>query len=196
MPGRGSALPLAAVALVGCGDGGDRAAQTPPPKPQLFGDGPRFRPEPLSVAVKRARPVRSMRCERRERERFVAFVEIFVDGRVVMIPAGIGIAPPHGRDGAYVRGGRCHYPIRTRAPTGLLEIEHGTRPTLGDLFALWGKPLSSRRVLSFEGPVRAYAGSRRVAGDPRAIRLGPHAVVTLETGRYVRPHASYAFPPG
>jgi hypothetical protein len=137
-----------------------------------------------------------MRCERRARKRYLAHLETFVDGRVVLMPAGIGVAPRHLRDGAYVRGGRCDYPMRTREPTGLIEIEHGRRPTVGVLFDLWGKRLSSGRVLAFTGRVRAYVGSRRVDGDPRRIRLAPHAVVTLETGRYVRPHASYAFPPG
>ena len=59
---------------------------------------------------------------------------------------------------------------------------------------MWGQPLSRGRVLSFDGRVRAYAGSRRVTGDPRRIVLSRHAVVTLEIGRYVRPHANYVFP--
>jgi hypothetical protein len=110
------------------------------------------------------------------------------------MPAGIGIAPPHARDGAYVTRGRCDYALRTREPTGLIEIAHGTTPTLGDLFAVWGQPLTRRRVLSFQGRVIAYVGAERYRGDPRDIRLVPHAVVTLEIGRYVRPHASYVFP--
>jgi hypothetical protein len=136
-----------------------------------------------------------MRCERRARRRYLAHVETFVDGRVVLMPAGIGIAPAHRRDGAYVRGGRCDYPLRTREPTGIVEVERGARPTLGDLFDVWGQPLSHRRVLSFRGRVNAFVGSGRVGGDPRRIGLGPHVVVTLEIGRYVRPHANYVFPP-
>src|SRR3954471_2769304 len=197
MPKVDQAVIICAIALVGCGDGGDQAAQAPPPKPQLFGDGPRFRPTPYGHAAKHARPIDGMRCERRRRPSYLAFVETFVNGRVVMMPAGIGIAPPHGRDGAYVRHGRCEYPVRTREPTGKVEVaaDSGARRTLGDLFAVWGQPLSPSRVLSFEGRVRAYVGSRRVSGDPRRIVFGPHAVVTLEIGRYVRPHAKYVFPP-
>ncbi|MFL5780690.1 MAG: hypothetical protein ACJ760_05190 [Thermoleophilaceae bacterium] len=196
MTKRAHPLLLAAIALVGCGgDGGDQAAQAPPPKPQSFGHGPRFRPKPYGHAARHARPIDGMRCERRRGASYLAFVETFVDGRVVMMPAGIGIAPPHGRDGAYVRHGRCEYPLRTREPTGKLEIDRGSRPTLGDLFAVWGQPLSRRRVLSFHGRVRAYVGSRRVSGYTRRIVLGPHAVVTLEIGRYVPPHANYVFPP-
>jgi len=119
-----------------------------------------------------------------------------VNGRVVLMPGGIGIAPPQVRRGAFVVRGRCEYPLRTREPTGIVEVAAGTRATLGDLFAIWGQPLSRRRVLSFRGPVVAYVGSRRYAGDPHAIPLRPRAVVTLEIGRYVRPHAEYVFPPG
>lgn len=116
--------------------------------------------------------------------------------RVVLMPAGIGIAPPHLRHGAFVVGGRCEYALRTREPTGVVEVTRGTSATLGDLFAIWGQPLSGRRVLSFRGAVRAYVGRARFAGDPRAIPLRPHATITLELGRYVRPHSPYAFPAG
>jgi hypothetical protein len=32
-------------------------------------------------------------------------------------------------------------------------------------------------------------------GDPARIRLRRHAVIVLELGSHVPPHASYAFPP-
>ena len=124
-----------------------------------------------------------MRCEPRRGARDLAHLEIFVRGRVVLIPRGIG------------RGRGCDYPLRTTEPTGLVEVERGARRTLGDLFAIWGQPLGRHRVLSFRGALRAYVGSRQNRGDPRAIELRDHAVVTLEIGRYVRPHASYVFPP-
>jgi hypothetical protein len=182
-----------ALLMAGCGGGGE-APTAPPREPPLFGEGPRFAPRPYGAAVRRTRPVDGMRCERRPRGRYLAHLEIFVDGRVVRMPAGIGIAPPHRRDRAHVRGGRCDYPLRTTEPTGLIEIERGTRPTLGDLFAIWGQPLSRTRLLSFRGSVVAFVGARRFAGDPRDIALERHAVVTFEIGRYVRPYANYVFP--
>src|SRR6185312_8217339 len=57
--------------------------------------------------------------------------------------------------GAYVRGGRCSYAVRTSEPTGLLELRRGARLTLGDLFAVWGQPLGPRRLGAFRAPVRA-----------------------------------------
>ena len=83
-------------------------------RPELFGPGPRYRPPAFGRAVERARSVRGLRCTRSRPARFLAHVEIFVDGRVVLMPAGIGIAPPHIRRGAFVVSGRCDYPLRSR----------------------------------------------------------------------------------
>ena len=51
--------------------------------------------------------------------RFRVHLELFARGLVLLVPAGIGVAPPVERDGAYVLGGRCLYPLRTREPTGV-----------------------------------------------------------------------------
>ena len=184
-----------AVLVTGCGGRTEKRSPAPP-RPELFGPGPRYRPPAFGRAVERARSVRGLRCTGSRPARFLAHVEIFVDGRVVLMPAGIGIAPPHVRRGAFVVSGRCDYPLRTREPTGLVEVAPSPQLTLGDLFAVWGQPLSSRRVLSFRRPVMAFVGRGRVAGDPRRIELRPHLVVTVEVGRYVRPHFPYVFPPG
>jgi hypothetical protein len=114
-------------------------------------------------------------------------LELFAQRRVVLIPPGIGVAPPRTRTGAYVRGGRCSYPLRTREPTGVIEVRVRPRAmTLGQFFAIWGQPLRGR----------AYVDGRRWRGDPRRIPLGRHAQIVLEVGGYVRPHARYGFPPG
>jgi hypothetical protein len=122
-------------------------------------------------------------------------LELFAARRVVLVAPGVGVAPPRRRDGAYVRGGRCTYPVFTREPTGLVEVETGGRPkTLGDLFAVWGQPLGKRRMAGFKGEVSAFVAGRRQHADPRAIRLTPRAQIVLEVGGYVRPHATYRFP--
>jgi hypothetical protein len=58
--------------------------------------------------------------------------------------------------------------------------------TLGRFFAIWGQPLRGR----------AYVNGRPWRGDPRRIPLERHAQIVLEVGGYVRPHATYRFPPG
>ena len=116
-----------------------------------------------------------------------AHIELFVRGRVVLLPAGVGIAPPVRQDGAYVRGGRCRYPVWTDEPTGLIAVTGDRR--LRDLAALWTPLLAGR--------VRAFVGGRRWRGDPGAIPLRRHAQIVLESGRpLVAPHATYRFPAG
>ena len=122
----------------------------------------------------------------------VAHVELFVDGRVVLLPPGIGVAGAR-RDGPVVVGGRCAYPVRTLDPTGVLFLDREDL-TLGHLFALWGRPLTPGRLLDRAGSVRAYVAGRRYAGDVRTVPLRDRAQIVVEVGRYVRPHATYTFP--
>jgi hypothetical protein len=122
----------------------------------------------------------------------VAHVELFVDGRVVLLPPGIGV---HGaeRDGAVVMDGRCAYPVRTLDPTGVLFLDR-TDLTLQAVFALWGRRLAPDGLLGRDGRVEAFVGGRRWAGDVRNIPLHDRAQIVVEVGRHVRPHARYTFP--
>ncbi len=128
----------------------------------------------------------------------LAHVELFARGRVLTLPAGIGMAPPLVRHGAYVRGARCSYALRTTAPTGVIEVAVGHTWTIGHLFRLWGQPLSRTRLAGFRagaGPgVRAWIGGRRWRGDVRRIPLARHAQVVIEIGPYVPPHSRFTFP--
>jgi hypothetical protein len=127
-------------------------------------------------------------------------VELFAEGRGVVLPAGIGVAPPLRREGAFVRSGRCEYPLRTHAPTGVVEVAGRNPATLADLFAVWGQPLGARRLAGFAARpgapgVTAYVNGRRV-GDGRSARLLPHAQVVVVIGPRVPVHARYRFPRG
>ena len=124
-------------------------------------------------------------------------VELFANRHVVVIPAGIGVFRPL-LAGAFVRAGRCYYPLVTLDPTGVVEIAVFDDPvTLGTLFELWGQRLSSTRLAGFAGHrVRAFVDGRAVPGDPAAIRLRRHDEVVLETSGSVVPHASYQFAGG
>jgi hypothetical protein len=123
-------------------------------------------------------------------------IELFARRQVVIVPAGIGVAPPVTHDGAAIRGGRCSYPVRTLEPTGVVEFDPTRRPTVDDLFAVWGRRLSRSQLLSFRGHLRAYVGGRRRLGSPGKIPLGRHAEVVLEVGGYVPPHRLFLFGPG
>jgi hypothetical protein len=160
----------------------------PDVKPWPIGVGPGFRPAAAPARVLRGEPVGRFRCARDVRPRYGAHLELFVRRRVLLVPAGVGIA----------RRARCTYPLRTREPTGVIEIRSGTRATLGDLFRLWGQPLGPRRIAGFSStaPLLAFVGGKPWHGDARAIPLTRHAQIVLELGGYVPPHPRYLFADG
>lgn len=192
-----AAAVLAALAA-GCGEQ-ERPAPAParalPPqdlRPVPIGRGPRFRP---AAAPRDGRPVAGLRCGGPAR-RFGVHLELFAAGRVVVVPAGIGVPPPFVREGAFVRAGGCRYAVSTTEPTGVLEVVHGTRASLGDLFELWGARLSPYALAGFRGRVRAFVDGRRVRTDPRAIALRHHAQVVLAVGPDVPVHSAFGFRAG
>jgi hypothetical protein len=201
---RPSSILLAALALAGaagatgCGAAPeDRPAAAPVPRAVPIGRAARFRPPATpTAAVRRRAPVRGLRCGPPDGRRFGVHLELFAAGRVVVVPAGIGIAAPARREGAYVVPRSCRYAISTVEPTGVLELAAGTHARLGDLFALWGRPLGPRRLAGFRGHVRAWVDGRRHAGDPRAIALTPHRQIVLAVGRAVPVHAAFTFRAG
>lgn len=166
-------IPLAFAVIAIGGD--------PSVHPWPIGPGPRYRPPARTLD---GRPVGPLRCASGGRT-FRVHVEVFVNRRVVIVPAGIGHAS------------RCDYPIRTRTPIGVLEVARRTRTTVGDLFRLWGQPLMRHRIASFRSPlpVRAYVAGKRVHGDAGNVPLTPKAQIVIELGAYVPPHRSFLFPP-
>ena len=164
-----------------------------------IGVGPRYHPPATPAQVLRGDLVGGLRC-RADGARFGVHVELFAHGRVVIVPAGIGVAAPRRRVGAFVRPRGCSYAVRTLGPTGVLEVRRDARLTLGRLFAVWGQPLSATRLAGFStrrsAPVRAYVAGRRRRGRLGAIPLTRHAQIVLELGRFVPPHRSFRFPRG
>ncbi|HTZ88178.1 MAG TPA: hypothetical protein VMB05_16050 [Solirubrobacteraceae bacterium] len=161
------------------------------------GRGGRYRPPPTAATVAKALPVDAMRCGSK-RTIGAAHLEVFANGHVVVIAAGIGVAPPLRRHGAYVLGGRCTYPLHTLEPTGLVLIADGPARTLGNLFDLWGQPLASQAVAGFRAPaghpVAVFIDGARWSGPPAAAPLSAGAQITVELGEHVTPHARYEFP--
>lgn len=123
-------------------------------------------------------------------------LDVFVHGRHVTVPAGIGID---------VAGGFIS-PIHTHDATGIVHVESPDVRTftLGELFGVWGVRLSKQCLGGYcaRGPdrLRVYVGGRPFTGDPGVLPLAPHAeiVVAFGTpGELPRPlPARYAFPAG
>jgi hypothetical protein len=152
--------------------------------------------QPIGRQARAGPPIGHLRCEAPQPPAAAIHIELFARGHVVIVPAGIGVAPPRRRSGAYVTGGRCRYPLWTSEPTGLVHL---SRPglKLGDLFAIWGQPLSRERLARWRGAVRAYVGGLRWRCDPAAIPLKHHTQIVVQAGKPVlRPHADYRFPAG
>jgi hypothetical protein len=115
------------------------------------------------------------------RPTFAVHLELFANGRAIVIPAGIG---------------GCSDPARTRLPIGVIEVARSAKLDLGGFFRIWRRPLSANRLLSFRArePVRAYVDGRRVDGPVGRIPLRPGSQIVVELGGYVPPHPSFLFP--
>jgi hypothetical protein len=152
----------------------------------------------LSGVVRSRAPVGGLRCTRRHPAQYGVHLELFAYRLVIPVSAGIGVAPPVRRSGAYVVSGGCEYPLRTLEPTGVVRIDRDFRraPSLGALFALWGQPLSRGALAGFRGQVLAFVDGRRWRGQPGTIPLRRHAQIVLEIDGALPPHQSYEFPPG
>jgi hypothetical protein len=139
-------------------------------------------------------------CQRSLGPRVGAHVEVFGADRVVILPAGIGTAPPRRLLAGRISEARCYGDLVTLDPTGVVLIRSGSQLELSDLFRAWGQPLSSRRLASFAAPagdsVAVFVDGRRWPGSPGRVPLRRHAEIVLEVGSYVPPHPGYTFPPG
>jgi hypothetical protein len=168
-------------------------SRVPVPVPVPTGRRSAFRLAPRARSL-HGQPIDGLACRAAAGQRVQAHIELFAYGRVMPIPPGIGMAPPLLRRGAHVLRGRCSYPVRTTEPTGVLELRARPTVSLGELFDIWGQPLSSTRLAAFRGSVRAYIAGRRWRGDPRAVPIVRHGVIAIEVGEAIQPHPSYRFP--
>jgi hypothetical protein len=170
------------------------ARQMPVPTP--IGVTAGYRVPPATAATRRGDPVAGFVCRTGSGHGFSVHVELFVHGRVLLLPAGIGIAAPfHEADGVVTPLG-CSYPFFTLDPTGVINITAGTPSTLADVFRIWHQPLTRHRLLGFRSrrPLTAFVDGRRWHGDPGRIPLRPRSEIVVELGRLVAPHSSYVFP--
>jgi hypothetical protein len=153
---------------------------TPPPVyPWPIGVGAAYHP---TAQQRDGDAIGSFRCTKTGAT-FAVHVELFAERRVAIVPPGIGTGP------------QCTYPLHTTAPTGVVHVARRGL-TLGDLFRVWGRRLSSSQLLSFKGTVSVFVGGKRWRGEPDAVPLTKHAQIVVETGGYVAPHPSYLFSKG
>ncbi|HKF16650.1 MAG TPA: hypothetical protein VKF14_05585 [Candidatus Dormibacteraeota bacterium] len=156
------------------------------------------RPSPTAAT---GQTVDGIQCETHEQVLFHihAHLAIFVNGQEEQVPPGIGIPDPQVQQtqgGPFVASGSCFYWLHTHATDGIIHIEAPAQRTftLGNLYDIWGQPLSASRAGGDTGQVIAYVDGKRFDGDPRTIPLGAHTVIQLDVGTDV-PFRPYTFAP-
>ena len=162
--------------------------------PTPIGVGPEYRP---TAELGSGDPIGRLGCRTRG-ARYGVHLELFAHGRVVVVPAGIGLTAVRARRFGTIEPAGCSYPARTRTPTGIVEVLRGSRLRLGDLFRIWGQPLSHTRFAGFRatGPLLAFVDGRRSRLDPRAIPLTRHSRDRPRARRLRPAHTRFRFPGG
>jgi hypothetical protein len=116
-------------------------------------------------------------------------LDVFVDGRKVVVPAGLGIDISNPGVHTFTANGESSYggisppcdvpcisPLHTHDVTGVLHTESATRKdnTLGQLFVEWNVKLSATCVSTYCAPGKAvavYVNGTKSTGDPAVIPL-------------------------
>jgi hypothetical protein len=129
-----------------------------------------------------------------------AHLDVFVDGKPVVVPSGIGIKienPAVRRftepDGSVSYGGidlcneACISPLHTHDVSGIIHTESADpKPnTLGELFIEWGVPLDASCVATYcspATPIAIYIDGEPTTGDPRAIELTNQREIAIVIG--------------
>lgn len=122
-------------------------------------------------------------------------LDLYVDGRKVTVPAGIGIDPAVG-----------FAPLHTHDPSGVLHVESPTvrTYTLGQFFAVWGVRFTPSCLGGYCAgggrQLRVFVDGKPVRGDPTAITLEPHQEIVIAVGTAAQlpspVPSTYRFPPG
>jgi hypothetical protein len=122
-------------------------------------------------------------------------LDLFVDGRRVPVPAGIGIDPAVG-----------YAPLHTHDASGVIHVESPTdlTYTLGDFFAVWGVRLTPGCLGGYCAgggrQLRVYVDGRAYPGDPTTLVLAAHQELVVAFGTPAQQPSpvpsAYRFPPG
>jgi hypothetical protein len=118
-------------------------------------------------------------------EHFHVHLEIWLDGKRVTVPAGIGVGRPWGADETgFIVTGSCFAWIHTHDTTGVVHVftQVGKSDTLGQIFSVWGRPLGQGGALGFTGSVAVLVNGGAVSGDPRSVLLKNFDNIVVELG--------------
>ena len=117
---------------------------------------------------------------------FHVHLVIYLDGEKLTVPAGLGVGRPWGENPpGFIATGRCFAWIHTHDTTGVMHVftQVGRSDTLGQVFSVWGQPLSIDGALGFRGRIEVLVNGQAMDGDPRSIPLKNLSNIVLELGK-------------
>jgi hypothetical protein len=180
------ACALLALAVAGCGGGGDST--------KVSGPAPNWPAPSNPMELTRKAGLTPERAEFLEYH-VHAHLDVFFNGEPVTVPAGIGIdttnpAVVSDEQGAGLKRDcdkPCISPLHTHAPDGVLHTETKTpKPnTLGQFFVEWDVPLEADRVGKYtgaDGPLAIYVDGEVFTGDPGEIELSDGREIAIVIG--------------
>lgn len=126
-------------------------------------------------------------------------LSIFLNGKQLAVPMAIGIVNPHYASDAdkqannwpdgFAEYGNCNYATHTHDLSGKLHVEAPkyTTFTMGQIFDIWGQPLSYTNVAGITGYklrifIRDGNSFSEYTGNPKAIQMKSQREVTFILG--------------
>jgi hypothetical protein len=191
--------PWLAVALVACGTpagpSAPAASPTPPSGSSAATEHWPAPPNPMQLTVDAG-----LVPESTEYLEFHvhAHLDVFIDGRPVVVPAGIGINiedpdvirfddPGDISYGLEQCAQPCISPLHTHHASGIVHTESATPTpnTLGQFFVEWAVELTGTCVGEFcepEKPIAIYVNGQEFTGDPTTIALADRTQIAIVIG--------------
>lgn len=128
-------------------------------------------------------------------------VAVYVKGKMMRLPAGIGITAPRllekYSNGHFYDVGPydCLYWLHTHVADGIIHVESPGRKdfTLGEFFDIWNQPLGPSQVATAKGNVVVFENGKRILGNPRMTPLLAHADIQIDVGSPVVPFHEFPF---
>jgi hypothetical protein len=139
-------------------------------------------------------PVDGIYCDSLEQTAYHihAHLTIYINGKQVAIPQGIGIASDQS----------CLYWLHTHANNGVLHIEAPRKvsPTLGNFLDVWGQSFRQsgfQNELASSADWTVYIDGKKVTSDFNKLVLQPHMVITIAyNSPGITPDTSYNWQSG
>lgn len=206
------------VFAVSCG-GDDKSATEPPNPPADTADAALSAPDTVEIKIAKmigdsvfadgnttdggqGETVHGLQCGAMAGETYHIHIQLslYVNGVQLAIPKAIGVKKPLSINGfvynADKDNGGCYYWVHTHDASGIIHVEPPmeVQVTLGQLFDLWGMPLSSTGAAGYHGTVTTFLDGKKYDGDPRAIVFQRHQQIALEVGTPIVTPDYYIFP--